>query len=249
MAQEEQQDSVIARLGLPQVAPPWGIGETGLALGILLLGTVLIGSGVAISITDDTNNPEPIAFIMGWLIGLVIVFTVIIVRWRRTRERFDALRLQVNQWQPLLALLMGIGGAFTASLVAGLGSGDFIAPMQVLGIDRDNIGALMLVGLLVLLVQPITESLIFAGVTLPRLRASLSSWAGLWGTTLLYALYYYLVFGSRGVDSIALWHGAVYPALIGLTLSAVRVWSQSTLTAMLAHIGVGTSVLVILLLI
>ena len=106
-----------------------------------------------------------------------------------------------------------------------------------------------LVSLFIILVQPIAESLVFSGIALPRLRASLGGWLGLIASILLFAIYYYLVFGTRGTESIALWYGAVYPLVIGFTLGAVRIWSKSTLATILAQLGVGITLLIIMVVI
>lgn len=239
----------MAKLGLPQADPPWTISDTIIALVVLLIGTLIIGTGITASIATSTTNPDPISFVMGWLMGLVVVFVFVMIRWRRTKEQFAALRLQNGRWQPLLAVMVGLGGAFTASVIVGLLSGDFLVPLHVLGIDDSNIGSVVLVGLFVLLVQPIAESLIFFGIVLPRLRASWSPWVGLLASVALYAIYYYLVFGTRGTDSIAIWYGVIYPLIVGVTLGAVRIWSQSTLSTIFAYMGVGASVLITLLVI
>ncbi len=242
----EPEKGLFARLGdINESAPPWGVGEVALAIAVLLIGTLIIGTGITASASPSTTNPDPISFVFGWLIGLVIVFVFVLVRWRRTKERFDALKLQQGTWHPLLAIMVGLGGGFTGAVIAGLGSGSFIAPMQVLGINND-IGSLALVSLFILLVQPIAESIIFAGIAVPRLRSSLGGWAGLLTTMLPFAVYYYLVFGTRAVDSIAIWYGAIYPFIIGFTLGAVRVWSKSTLATILAQLGVGITVFIIM---
>lgn len=242
----QPEKGLFARLGdINESDPPWGFGEVALAIAVLFIGTLIIGTGITASASPSTTNPEPISFIFGWLIGLVIVFIFVMVRWRRTKERFDALKLQQGAWQSLLGIMVGLGGGFSGAVIAGLGSGSFIAPMQVLGIN-DDIGSIALASLFILLVQPIAESIIFGGIALPRLRASLGGWAGFITMIIGFALYYYLVFGTRGTDSIAIWYGAVYPLVIGFTLGAVRIWSKSTLTTILAQVGVGITIFIIM---
>lgn len=243
----EKEKGLRERLGiLEEDAPPWGVGEIALAIAVLFIGTLIIGTGVTASVATSSTNPDPISFVFGWLIGLVVVFIFVMIRWRRTKERFDALRLYQGDWQALLAIMAGLGGGFSAAVVAGLGSGNFITPMPVIGITTGDAGSLALVSLFIILVQPIVESLIFSGIALPRLRASLGGWIGLITTILLFAMYYYLVFGARGTGSIVLWYGAIYPLVVGFTLGAVRIWSKSTLASILAHLGIGITVLIIM---
>lgn len=238
-----QEKGMMAKLGEAQAAPPWGFGEVGLVLAVLLIGMLMIGTGVTTTVASDSFNPEPLTFIVGWMVGLIVVAIFILIRWRRTQEKFVALAVTHDgKWQPLLAVLVGIGGAFTAAVIAGLGSGDFISPIQVIGVNED-IGSILLIAVFVMLIQPIAEGLVFWAIALPRLRHSLSPWAGLLTSMVLFALYYYMVFGSRVSGGIALWYGAIYPLIIGFTLAAVRVWSGSSRAAILAQVGIGISIL------
>lgn len=243
----EEQQSLTARLGIiDELPPPWAFGEVILAIAVLFVGTLIIGTGVTASVATSSTNPDPISFIFGWMMGLIVVVIFVLIRWRRTKERFDALRLYQGEWQPLLAIMVGLGGGFSAAIVAGLGSGDFITPIPVFGILTGDVGSLALVSLFIILVQPIAESLVFSGIALPRLRASLGGWFGLISMMLLFAIYYYLVFGARATGSIALWYGAIYPLVIGFTLGAVRIWSKSTIATILAQVGVSITVLIIM---
>ena len=241
-----QEKGLMAKLADSQAAPPWGIGEVGLALLVLMIGLLIIGTSFTASVASNSNNPESITYILGWMLGLVIVAIFVFIRWRRTKERFDALQLANGKWHPLLAILVGIAGTFTAASIAGLGSAELIAPMQVIGVNN-VLTSLVSITLFVIVVQPIAEGLVFWGIALPRLRASWGAWAGLLTSVLLFAIYYYLVFGSRTSGGLALWYGAVYPLIIGFTLAAVRVWSQSTRSAILAQMGVGISILLTLI--
>jgi|GEM_PF-5801354 len=246
MAENRAEKGLIAKLGDSQIAPPWGIGEMGLTLAVMLIGTLIIGTGVTATISADALNPTPESLLIGWLVGMIVVFIFVLVRWRRHKDRFDALALKSSHWNPILAVMVGIGGSFLASLIAGLGSGDFLVPVSIPAINESNIGALIAAIIFALLAQPLAESLVFQGVVLPRLRATLKPYGGLFVAILLYAIYYYLVFGTRTTGSIAIWYEAIYPVVIALTLSAVRIWSKSTLSSMLAQIGVGAGVIIIL---
>jgi membrane protease YdiL (CAAX protease family) len=243
---EKSPNSFTVRLGAKQDAPPWSLGEMLLALAALAVGTILIGSMIAASVSTSTTNPEPIALLLGWLIGLVIVGAFVVVRWRASKEKFDGLALGISRWLPLLAIMIGIGAAFTAGIVSGLGSGDFDVVASLYGIEGSEIGQLLL-AILFVIVQAIVESLIFWGIVLPRLRASLGSWLGLLATIAIFTAYYYLVFGERLTDDIALWYGIINPLIFGSFIAVVRVWSASTRTAMITQIGVSISVIVALL--
>lgn len=244
---EKSPGNLIARLTARDEAPPWSIGEMVLALVMLTIGTILIGGTIASSVSTDSSNPDPSALILSWLIGLVIAGAFIVIRWRRWKEKFDALALSASNWSPLLALMIGVGAAFSAGLVAGLATGDFGAVAAIAGVQKEQIGQMLLAALFVVIVAPVVEGLIFYGIVLPGLRASPGGLAGLLVTVALYTAYYYLLFGTRLLGNPALWYGIIYPLIICLPAAAVRVWSASTRTAIFVQIGAGISVMVFLL--
>jgi membrane protease YdiL (CAAX protease family) len=235
---QAEKKGLIARLGIKQDVPFWSLAEMALALVVLAIGTILIGSAIAASASTSTSNPEPIALVLGWLIGLVIVSAFVLVRWRRSKEKFDGLALGESKWSPLLAFMLGIAVIFTAGVISGYGSGNFDVFAALQGLDNTQIGQVILAALFVI-VQAVAEGLIFWGIVLPRLRASLGAWPGLALTLAIFAAYYYLVFGERLTDDLALWYGIISPLIFGACLAAIRVWSNSTRTAIIAQLGVG----------
>lgn len=242
---EKSPNNLMVRLSAIQDAPPWSIGEMVLALAVLAVGTILFGSVIAASTSPDSFNPEPISLVLGWLVSMVIVIAFVLVRWRRTKEMFDGLALSASKWNPLLAVLIGVAAIFTADVVAGLGSGDFAAFAPLQGIDQAQFGQVLLASLF-LLVQAVAEGLIFWGIVLPRLRASISAWGGLSLTLVIFVAYYYLVFGEPLPDNLGFWYGIIAPLMIGFTLATVHIWSNSTRTAILTQIGVGIGVIIAL---
>lgn len=242
---EKSPNSFTVRLGAKQDVPPWSLGEMLLALAVLAIGTILIGTMISVNVSTSTTNPEPITLVLGWLIGLVMVGAFVLVRWRRSKERFDGLLLGVSRWSPLLAIMIGIGAAFTAGIVSGLGSGDFDVVASLYGVENREIGQLLL-SVLFLTVQAIVESLIFWGIVLPRLRASWGSWLGLLATIAIFTSYYYLVYSTHLIGDPVLWYGIVYPLIFGTFVAIVRVWSNSTRTAMISHMGVSIGVIIAL---
>lgn len=239
--------SLLAKLGDAPIAPPWQWGEVGLAFLVLMIAVLLMGATIT-TIIDQRPSPNSRSFAVGWGISLLIVAAFIAVRWRRLPAHWQALQAHEGRWHPLLALMMGIGGGFMGAVVAGLGSGTFIAPLPVLGVVG-TFGGWLIAVLLVLVAQPLAEGLVFWAIALPRARASLGAWLGMSATLIVYALYYYLVFGARATGTIAIWYGVVYPLVVGGILAAVRVWSQSARSAILAQMGVGVSILLALMVI
>ncbi len=77
----QPEKGLFARLGdMSESDPPWGLGEVALAIAVLFIGTLIIGTGITASASPSTTNPEPISFIFGWLICLVIVFAFVMLR-------------------------------------------------------------------------------------------------------------------------------------------------------------------------
>ncbi|MEL6307542.1 MAG: CPBP family glutamic-type intramembrane protease [Chloroflexota bacterium] len=242
-----EKPGLIARLGIVQATPAWGYTEAGMALAVLLIGMLIIGSGITVTVASNSANPDPLSFVIGWLVGLTIVIAFVLIRWRSDAQQFAQLWSQNERWHPFLGILVGIAGTFTAAVIVGIGSTDFLIPLHINGVDESNVGVLLLVCAFTMLVLPFAEGLVFFGIVQPRLRASLSGWVGLLTTILLYTLTYFMIYGAGYQGGTALWYGVVYPAIIGFTLGAVRVWSGSTVTTVLAGVGVGISVMVMLL--
>lgn len=242
---EKSPNSLVSRLSAKQVAPPWSISEMLVALVVLAVSTILIASMIAAIVSPDTL--EPVSLVLGWTIALVIVIAVVLVRWRRTKEKFDGLALTASRWNPLLALMIGIAAAFTAGVIAGYGSGNFVVFAPLEGIEQAQIGQVLLAALF-LLVQAVAEALIFWGIVLPRLRASLGAWLGLGLTLALFAAYYYLVYGEALGANLGFWYGIIVPLIIGASFATVRVWSNSTWMAIMAQFGVGIGVILALIL-
>ncbi len=236
-----------ARLGKAQAAPPWSWGEVALALVVLALGTLMIASAVALSFFPNATTPDPGGLLLGWLIGLGLVGVFVLVRWRSSAEKFAGLKLGTSAIPLYIALLIGAGGALTADLAAAGGSGDFALLAPLAGVELGDTGTLLLGALFLVLVQPFAESLVFAGVLLPKLRATLGPWPGLLTVILAYAGYYLLVYGAPLAPELQLWHGFVYPLVVGVFVLAVRVGANSTRAALVAQVGAGLTALVVLL--
>lgn len=246
MAASSERNGIFAQLGAPQPPPPWSLGEGLLGLVALALGTLLIAPSVALLLSPDPNtvNPENAPLLVGWLLGLVIVTGFVLLRWRRTQEKFAGLALGRGR-NLLLLLFFGAGVALVADLVAAGGSGEFTAVAPVLDLPRGTAQNLVLAALFLVLVQPVTESLLFYGVLLPRFRASLGAWPGYALVALLYAGYYLLVYGARLPQGMLPWYGFAFPLVLSMALGAVRIITKSTRSALASAIGAGGAMLVV----
>jgi len=227
---------LLALIGTPQLAPPWPMSEVGLTLLALALGVLVLGAGVASTLSGSRGLTVG-ALLVGWIVGLVVVGAYVWAVRTRTQADYAALRLVRPRAHPLLLVLLGATTALTLDVLAGLASGVFLGALEL----RGAAGAAdwLAGGLLLVVVQPVVHGLVFAGVLLPRLRASLGPWAGYLSMAALLAAYHALTYSSGLSGAAAFWYGLIVPLGWGLVLGAVRLRTASTAAAILAGVGYG----------
>jgi len=230
------QKSLLALIATPQLAPPWPLSEVGLTLLALALGVLGLGAGVASSLSG--GGPLTLgALLIGWIVGLTVVGAYVWAVRTRTAADYEALRLVKPRSHPLLLMLLGATSALTLDVLAGLASGTFLGALELRG--AAGLADWLAGALLLMVVQPIVHGLVFAGVLLPRLRASLGPWGGYLSMALLLAVYHGLAYSSGLSGALALWYGLIVPLGWGLVLGAVRLRSASTSAAILVGLGYG----------
>ena len=229
---------LLQRLGAPQIEPPWTLFEASLALVALALGMLLIAPASALLLSGDTNNPDTASWVLAWTIGLFVVGGFIVIRWRRTKEKFDALKFDVGRLPLPMMFIIGVGAALLGSLAALAGSGVLQTAPQIIGLPT-QIGDVLFGIILLVIVQPVVDSLVFASVLLPRLRHTLGAYGGLIMMVLAFAGYHALVYGGRLQGDLSLWYGFVMPLVLGLCVGVARVWGGSTRSAIVLQIGYG----------
>jgi membrane protease YdiL (CAAX protease family) len=231
-----------AQLSTPQIAPPWSLIDALITLVALALTMLLLGPTLALLLTGgDGMAVSPMTLLLGWGIGLGAAAAFTVFSRRRTREQWSALKLgaatQTRLPLPYL-LLFAIGMMLLFDLIAAIGSG--FRPVAVLtGIGAGGVNEWLLAGLFLVVIQPFAESLIFAGVVLPRLRASLGPLVGMVATCVLFGIFHAAVYGAALSGTALLWFGAVLPLLQGIFLCSVRVTTDSTRATIVAYMGMG----------
>ena len=111
---------------------------------------------------------------------------------------------------------------------------------EIFGFNTQGTGGVVVAALLLVLLQPIADTLVFQAVVLPSLRWRLGPWRGVIATCLLYVLLHALVyFAPYQAAYEALWYGLAYPLLLCLSLSLLKVYSDSSLTVLIARISAG----------
>lgn len=255
---EKTREGFWAQLGLLYGEPPWSLYEVGLALLILAIGMFWIAPVSSTFFTSDPLNPTPEALMIGWSIGLAFAVGLVLVRWKRSEEYFSALRFvgeSAHSRMPLLLLVMiGVAAALTINLIVAAGAEisntepnfSTTAILQTLGLGW-QIQQLVAVFLLVGVVQPIAEGVIFFGVIQPRFRITFGAWPGLFVTALFYGGFHFLIYGTQSIINSPVWYGFIFPFLLGWVFAAIRVWMRSTRAVIAASIGVGwTSIMMML---
>jgi len=232
-------------------APEWTVTDAGITLIVMAIALLLIGSVVTLTLDNNPTAPQTVSLLIGWMVGLIITAIFVVVRWRRDKSQFDALWGGQSQRPLIVALVIGVGAAFTVDLVAAIGAGvlnaeRFLSLAPLAGLSGD-IGQLVIAALFLLVALPLADSLVFFGVIQPRLRASYGGWIGLLATAVLYAGLWYLVYGARLSGGLQVWYGFIAPLLLGLTLGVMRIWTGTLVGVLVTYLGITLSALVVLI--
>ncbi len=225
-------------MGAPQPAPAWGIGDVLASLLVLALAMLILASGIASALVGSPNFFTAGALVAGWSIGLLVVAGYVwAVRRRTAQERADLALGRGLLPQPFI-LLLGVAFGLTLDLTVALAGGGFARAAELRGLALDVWGVLLALVLMVL-AQPLAHGLLFTGVLLPRLRASLGAWAGNLATMTLFTVYHFAVYGASLPAEQVGWYGIFLPFGLMFCLVMVRLRTQSTRAAVLAHVGAG----------
>lgn len=236
MSETKRGNGFIARLGAPQLPPPWSLGDVVQLFLVMLMAVILIGSALALTLFNDQTSP--LAILFGWAIGLIITGGFVLITRRRTAEGRAALRLvEPNMPIPLL-MLIGVAAAFTIDVIVGLGGGEFRTVAALTGIGASG-SDWFLAGLFIIAIQPVVESLVFFGVVLPRLRATLSPWGGFIVTVALFTSFHVLIYAVNLSGQSLIWYGLILPLLQAIFLAVVRIRTQSTSATIVAYVPMG----------
>lgn len=232
--------SLMAKLSLPEAeAPPWSMVSAWLSVAAMLISLALVGPALA-SILLDNDVVTPFLLMLSWTIGMALTAVFVLVARRSSEQSWQALRLVRGELPLALSLLMGVAIALAVDLTVSLASGQFLPAPEIWGFQSQGALGLLLATLMLVVLQPLAETLVFQAALLPRMRWTFGHAGGVIATSAVYTLLHLLVFAQAyGAIYDPLWYGLVYPAGIGLLFCLLRVYTRSSGAVLMARIGAG----------
>lgn len=240
MTSPQRPMSLLAQLGTPDPAPPWGLGAVIISVGVLLAGLMLIGSVVALTWLPD----QPYAALVGWCIG-GLVGVAFVVQTRPRAKNAAALGLETAGPPTPFVLFLSLGIAIALDLVSAAVSGAFLAIPELYGLNLRATGIIgwLVVLVFMVLIQPISEGVILRGLALPALRSAFGGYIGLLLTAALSGMIHFVAYPPayppENTPLTPLWYGLIAPGLAGLYFCIVRIRTGSTRAAIAAQAAFG----------
>lgn len=238
---------ILQRIAQPEPAPPWSIVyATASAFGAFA--AVLIGTAIGTIFGD----PTPFVTALSWIIGMVIITAYFMLSRNRTEADARALALAIPtpRWPLLMLLSFGVGAAFDLLSIFITGERQVIAEFAPLfnstsAAIGDNITTWILLGLLLIVFQPVAEGIVFRGIAYPALRSALGSGQGFVMTAVWYGIFHLVAYSTPGAGTFATWwYTLLLPIVCGLYLGGVRAYTGSTRASIFAQMGLGMFFLV-----
>lgn len=237
---DRREMSLMQKLSLPETAPPpWRIITAAAAVLVTLVN--LIGVGPALSsLLLGSAEPTPFLLMLGWTFGLALTLAYVLVNRRSSLESWQALRLHRGFLPTQIALLVGVAIALAVDLAISLASGQFLPIPEIYGFQAQGLAGAVVAALLLVVAQPLAESLVFQAVLLPSLRSTVGPWGGIVVTSALFTLLHYAVFFSPYQAAYSVfWHGLAYPLLTGFAFCLLKVYTGSSRAVIIGRVGAG----------
>ena len=236
---ERREMSLMAKLSLPEeTEPPWSLLGAGLTLFAMFVCLTIIGPAL-VAIMTGGDALLPAEFTLSWAIGMALTAVFVLVNRRSSADSWRAMRLSRGELPLPLALLAGIALALALDVLVSLASGGFWPLPQIWYFQARGVQGLLLALLLLVVLQPLAETLVFQAVLLPRLRWTFGPWRGLIAAAAAYAILYILVFIPPYPFYDGFWHGIVFPASIGIFFCLLKVYTRSSVAVLVARMGAG----------
>ena len=231
--------SLKEKFSFPEASePPGSLLDAGLTVFAMFICLTTIGPSL-VAITAASPIPTPAELMASWSTGMALTAVFVLVRSRASAEGWTALRLSRGELALPLAPIIGVAIGLTIDLVANLSVGRFLPQAQIWVLQSGGSLSLVLAALLLVVLQPLAETLVFQAVLLPRLRWRLGHRFGLAATAAAYTGLHYLVFSHTSDTDHLRWSGIVFPLGVGILFCLLKVFSQSSLFVLVARMGAG----------
>ena len=248
--------SLKARLLAVEAPPPWGQMT---ALGAFVITIFCFIAGAFLALPFGIANATLEAQWLALNIGALLTIIYLVIRMRQPPQR-AALRLSPRHGGPTLLYFIawGLLFSFALDLLGQALTGRILPPLELIDTYAAraelSVASALLAALFMLLGQPLVEELLLRGLLYPAMRARMSGTGGL-GLALLtsalaHTILHNALYGGLGeqIDITQLWLVIITPLLAGFAFAIARAASQSTLAAILVHVGVGGGALLKLIL-
>jgi membrane protease YdiL (CAAX protease family) len=234
---------IMQAIAAPQAPPPWNI--------VYAVGAVIGAfAAVLIGTTIGTFFGEQTAFTvtLSWIIGMALIALYITLARNRTVADGHALAIIQPVPRALLIILLsfGVGAVLDLLSLFVTGTPSVIAEFVPLFNSPSgpaisaNATTWAMMGLLLVIFQPVAEGLVFRGVAYPALRATLAPGPGFLMTAVWYGVFHLVAYSTPGAGTWATWwYTLLLPILAGLYLNGVRAYTGSTRASIFAQMGLG----------
>jgi len=221
-----------------ETEPPWSPLSAGLTVFAMFICLTVIGPAL-ISTQSSRAVLTPFMLMLSWAIGLALTVLFVLVNRRSSEDSWTALQLKRGELPLPFAPLVGIAIALAVDLLVSLAGGEFLPVPQIWGFQSRGALGLASAALILIVLQPLAETLVFQAVLLPRLRWSFGPWAGLIGTSAAYTALYHVVYVAGFGLYRDLWNGIVFPLCLAILFCLLKVFSRSSLVVLIARMGAG----------
>lgn len=234
------------RIRAEQTPPPWGL-LTAVGVAFAAFAAVLMAAGIVGSFGGQTTTTTLLAYCL----GMVLTALFVTVTRNRTPADGEALAIGASSARmPLILMLsFGVGAAFDLITLAfanvPLITAEFASVGGVAAVNQAGLVGWLLMAVLLLILQPVADGLVFRGVAYPALRTYLGPVAGFFMAAAWHGIFHMVVYSTpSSSDFASVWVTLVAPILAGIYLSGVRAATGSTRVAMVAQAGLGLFFLV-----
>lgn len=233
-------------IGQEEPAPPWDLLTAFVSI-IGAFAAVVMGTTIGTILIPDPQ----IQAVIGFNLGLVLIVAVIMFIFARQPKNLNALKIADAPVPLIIVLLLGFGMGVTVDIISLIATGVTLPPPELFGFFLVSVeGAIALESItiamwgfafvLLVIVQPLAEGLIFRGVVYRSLRASMGSWIGFLFTAIAAGIFHMVAYSPGGTSAfVIVWYTLIQPTLHALFLNWVRAYTNSTRASIVTHVGIG----------